>query len=65
MTILYGVPNLRLRKHQAKPVLKAHSGIQPKAKVTFHCKSEQPHMQHHLRKNFQPLVVSNSVAHTH
>jgi len=66
----YDVPNVRLRKHWVKHVLKALSGIyspytfstnQPK--ITLHCKSEQLHAQHHLRENFRPLVVLKLVQH--
>jgi len=50
--MIYGVPNLRLSKHQVKYVLKAHSGIQPihflpinsKPQIILHCKSRPtPH----------------------
>jgi len=44
--------NIGAEKNQVKHVIKVHSGIQ-----TLHCKCEQLHMQHHLRENFQPLVL--------
>jgi len=49
------LPNLRLRKHQVKHVLKAHSGIQP-----LHFLPINPKTQSHLALQIQTTTHATS-----